>query len=153
MANVTIPNLPVALTLTGSEQLAAVQSGSSVRVTATQIAALSPTVGRIPSVQAITTATTITPSCAAVDQYEVTALASPATVAIPTGTPVDGQKLMLRFKDNGTGRALTWTTTAGGYRVKAGATLPSSTTASTAVYIGCIYNSQDNYWDVLAVGQ
>jgi hypothetical protein len=152
MANVTIPNLPVALTLTGAEQLPAVQSGTSVRVTATQIAALSPTVSRIPSVQAITTATTITPSCAAVDQYEVTALASPAVVAAPTGTPVDGQKLMLRFKDNGTARTLTWTTTAGAYRAK-GTALPVTTTASTALYIGCIYNGQDNYWDVLAVGQ
>lgn len=38
MAVVQIPNLPAAIALTGAEQLEAVQAGSSVRVTATQIA-------------------------------------------------------------------------------------------------------------------
>jgi hypothetical protein len=40
MASTTIPNLPLAISLTGTEQLEAVQSGSSVRVTASQIAGL-----------------------------------------------------------------------------------------------------------------
>ena len=40
MANTTIPNLPAGTSLSGNEQLEAVQSGTSVRVTAAQIAAL-----------------------------------------------------------------------------------------------------------------
>ena len=40
MANVQIPNLPVAIALSGAEQLEAVQGGTSVRVTAAQIANL-----------------------------------------------------------------------------------------------------------------
>lgn len=40
MSNVQIPNLPVATALNGTEQLEAVQSGSSVRVTSQQIANL-----------------------------------------------------------------------------------------------------------------
>lgn len=40
MANITIPQLPAAIALTGSEQLEAVQNSTSVRVTASQIAAL-----------------------------------------------------------------------------------------------------------------
>ena len=40
MSNVQIPNLPAATSLNGSEQLEAVQSGTSVRVTSAQIAAL-----------------------------------------------------------------------------------------------------------------
>lgn len=40
MANTTIPNLPAGTSLSGNEQLEAVQSGASVRVTAAQIAAL-----------------------------------------------------------------------------------------------------------------
>lgn len=40
MANVQIPNLPVAIALNGTEQLEAVQAGTSVRVTALQIADL-----------------------------------------------------------------------------------------------------------------
>jgi len=42
MANVQIPNLPAAVSLSGSEQLEAVQSGTSVRVTTSQIAGLAP---------------------------------------------------------------------------------------------------------------
>jgi hypothetical protein len=40
MSNVQIPNLTPAITLTGTEQMEAVQAGSSVRVTTSQIAAL-----------------------------------------------------------------------------------------------------------------
>jgi hypothetical protein len=40
MANIPIPNLPLAITLDGTEQLAAVQYGTSVRVTTGQIASL-----------------------------------------------------------------------------------------------------------------
>jgi hypothetical protein len=153
MSNIAIPNLTAAIALTGAELVPIVQAGSSARATVSQIAALAPTTARIPAVTSVVTASPITPSCTATDQYEVTALASSVTVAAPSGTPSDGQKLMLRFKDNGTPQTLTWTTTAGGYRAKAGTTLPTTTSASTVVYIGCIYNSQDNYWDVLAVGQ
>ena len=40
MANTTIPNLPAAVSLDGTEQLEVVQNGTSKRVTADQIAAL-----------------------------------------------------------------------------------------------------------------
>ena len=40
--NIQIPNLPAATSLTGGEQLEAVQSGTSVRVSASQIAGLNP---------------------------------------------------------------------------------------------------------------
>lgn len=40
MSAVQIPNLPVAIALSGAEQLEAVQAGSSVRVTSAQIATL-----------------------------------------------------------------------------------------------------------------
>jgi hypothetical protein len=43
MANVQIPNLPVAVNLNGAEQIEAVQAGTSVRVTAAQIAQLATT--------------------------------------------------------------------------------------------------------------
>lgn len=97
----------------------------------------------------ITSSATITPTTS-VSQYNVTALAEAATVAAPSGTPVDAQKLMIRLKDNGTARALTWTTTSGGYRV-IGSTLPTTTTAGKITYVGCIYNSADSFWDVIGV--
>ena len=97
-------------------------------------------------------ASPITPTADTSDQYNVTALAVAATIAIPSGTPVDGQKLTLRIKDNGTARALTWTTSAGGYRI-IGTTLPTTTVISKTVYIGCVYNAADSFWDVIAVAQ
>jgi hypothetical protein len=100
----------------------------------------------------IASASTITPTGDTADQYEVTALAAAATIAAPSGTPTDGQKLVLRIKDNGTARALTWTTTSGAYRA-VGVTLPTTTVISKVVYIGCVYNAQDSFWDVLAVAQ
>jgi len=41
MANITIPDLPAAIALTGAENIPAVQSGSTVRITTAQIAGLS----------------------------------------------------------------------------------------------------------------
>jgi hypothetical protein len=105
-----------------------------------------------PRVTNITSGSTITPPSDTADQYSVTALAVPATIAIPSGTAVAGQKLTIRIKDNGTARALTWTTSAGGYRV-IGSTLPTTTVISKTVYVGCIYNSTDSFWDVVAVAQ
>lgn len=105
-----------------------------------------------PRVTNITSSSTITPPSDTADQYSVTALAVPATIAIPSGTPVAGQKLTIRIKDDGTARALTWTTSAGGYRV-IGSTLPTTTVISKTVYVGCIYNSTESFWDVVAVAQ
>lgn len=105
-----------------------------------------------PRVSSITSAATITPPGDSVDQYEVTALATGATVAAPSGTPTDGQRLILRFKDNGTPQTLAWTTAAGGYRAVA-VVLPTATVASSVFYAGCIYNSQDGFWDVVTTVQ
>ena len=105
-----------------------------------------------PRVVSVATASPIIPTGNTADQYVVTALAAPANVDAPSGTPVNGQKLILRFKDDGTARALTWTTTSGGYRILDG-NLPSTTLASKTVYLGCIYNSADIFWDVVSVVQ
>lgn len=102
-----------------------------------------------PRIQTVASAATITPTGDTADEYTVTALAVPATVAAPSGTPADGQRLILRFKDNGTARALTWTTTSGAYRA-VGITLPTTTVLSKVTYVGCIYNAQDSYWDAIA---
>jgi hypothetical protein len=100
----------------------------------------------------ITTASTITPTAGTTNQYNVTALASAATIAAPSGTPVDGQRLTIRIKDNGTAQALTWTTTSGAYRA-VGVTLPATTVISKVLYVDCIYNSQDTFWDAVKVAQ
>ena len=97
-----------------------------------------------------TTTGTITPTGDSSDQFELIGLTGSVTVAAPSGTPVAGQKLVLRIKDNGTSRTLSWTTTSGGYRI-VGTTLPTATTASKNIYVGCIYNATDVFWDVVAI--
>ncbi len=87
------------------------------------------------------------------DQQEFTALANALTINADAGTPADGQKSIFRIQDNGTAQALTWTTgTTNSFRA-IGVTLPVSTFISKTVYIGCIYNSADSFWDVVAVAQ
>jgi hypothetical protein len=52
MSNVQIPNLPAAAALSGAEQLEAVQAGTSVQITTSQIAALAVTAGTVTRVNA-----------------------------------------------------------------------------------------------------
>lgn len=97
-------------------------------------------------VNSIVSAATITPTSDTVDQYNVTALAVPATVANPSGSPTDGQYLVLRMKDAGVAQPLTWGTM---YRAF-GDALPSSTTANKIMYLRCTYNAADSKWDVFS---
>jgi hypothetical protein len=87
------------------------------------------------------------------EQQCFTALANALTINADAGAPTDGQRTILRFKDNGTARALTWTTgTAKSFRA-IGVTLPTTTVANKTVYIGCLYNAFDSRWDAVAVAQ
>jgi len=54
---------------------------------------------------------------------------------------------MIRIKDNGTARAITYGTD---YRA-IGITLPTTTVLSKTTYIGLIYNSTDTKWDAIGV--
>lgn len=137
----------ITMTLTSTTAITFPTSGTLATLAGTETLTNKRVTQRINS---ITDSATITPTGDSSDQYNVTALAQPATVAAPSGTPTSGQKLILRIKDNGTGRALTWTTSSGGYRV-VGVTLPTTTTANKTAYIGCIYNSDATFWDVVAV--
>ena len=103
----------------------------------------------ITRVVSITSSATPTPNCDTTDLYKITALGEGATFGAPTGTPLDGQKLQIRIKDDGTGRSLAFNAI---YRV-IGVTLPTTTTASKTIYLGMEYNSADSKWDVLAVAE
>ena len=105
-----------------------------------------------PRVSSTTSTATLTVNSDSFDQAVLTAQAVALSVAAPTGTPVNGQKLTLRFKDNATAQTISWTTTSGGFRA-IGCTLPTTTVISKVVYIGCIYNSDESFWDVVSVGQ
>ena len=100
-------------------------------------------------VVAITSSATPSPNCDTADIFDITALAAAAAIANPTGTPVDGQTLIFRIKDNGTARALTWGTD---YR-EVGVVLPDTTVINKTLYVGTIYNANADKFDVVAVNQ
>lgn len=111
------------------------------------------TVSRIkPRVNETTSVATLTVNGDTTDQYNLTAQAEALTVAQPTGTPFDGQKLTIRIEDNGTAQSITWTTTAGAFR-PVGAPLPTTTVATKTLYVGCIWNEYRGFWDVVSAAQ
>ena len=123
----------------------------------TSNAAGAPTWSSAFNATAVSTASVASPlawDSSAYAQYALTALANALTInADANAAPVDGQKMTFRIKDNGTARALTWTTgSAKSFRV-IGTTLPTTTVVSKIVYVGCIYNAADARWDVIAVAQ
>lgn len=129
--------------LTGAELLQLVQAGTDKQVTAAVLVALA----RVPSVQTVTSTATVTPTFGN-DLVTITAQAAALTIANPTGTAIPGLGLVIRIKDNGTARAITW----GSQYRGIGVNLPATTTAGKTTYVAMIYNSTDTTWDVVAVG-
>lgn len=120
----------------------------NLAVTTAKIAANAITPQKVALANAVASSTSnvITPLLTS-SRYLVTALAEAATIAAPSGTPADGQTLLLRIKDNGTARALTWNAI---YRVM-GNTLPTATVANKMIYIQLAYNEAATKWDVISV--
>lgn len=81
------------------------------------------------------------------DQYQLSAVAN-ATEFTVTGTPTDGQKLIIRIKDAGVAKGLTFT----GFTA-VGVTIPTTTVASKWTYVGCVYNLAATTWHVIAVAK
>jgi len=100
-------------------------------------------------VQTITSTATLTPSWDTDDNIVITAQAAALTIANPTGTPTQGQTIMVRLKDDGTARAITF---GANYRAFVAA-LPTTTTISKTVYIGLIANTTDSKVDTTAISE
>ena len=100
-----------------------------------------------PIVSSTASTATLTVDADSTDVEILTAQNGSCTIAAPTGTLVQGQKLIIRIKDNGSAAPLTWNAI---FRA-IGVTLPSTTTSSKIIYVGCIYNDTDTKWDVIAV--
>jgi len=100
-----------------------------------------------PNIQRVADAATITPK-AENDCVDITAIARDFTIANPTGNPQNFDKLIIRIKDNGTARAITW----GSEYVSGGPTLPATTSLSKILHLGFIYNTANslNSWLLVA---
>jgi len=98
-------------------------------------------------VTTVSDSATPTPNSDTDDMYIITGLTQTATFGAPTGTPTQGQKIMVRVKDNGTARTLAWNAI---YRASSDLSLPTATVANKTMYLGFIYNSTDSKWDLLS---
>lgn len=88
---------------------------------------------------------------ASLGNYFTVTLGGNRTLGAPTN-PVNGMKAVWRFLQDGTGsRTLTLTTGAGGFRLGTDITATTlTTTASKCDYLGAVYDSTADRWDVIA---
>ncbi len=102
----------------------------------------------LPRVSSSATNATPIPNVDTTDIYTLTALASAATFGAPTGTANNGEKLIIRIKDNGGAQTIGWNAA---YSA-AGIPLPVSTTASKTMHCGFMYNADNalNKWELIA---
>ncbi len=95
----------------------------------------------------VASAATIIPTGDTADIYTVTAQAAAGDFAAPSGTPTEGQGLILRIEDDGTARALAFNAI---YRAGTDIALPTTTVLGKVMYLGFIYNNTDSKFDLVA---
>lgn len=102
-----------------------------------------------PSIPRITSSGYSSPLVVNIDTTDLqimTDISGTLTIGSPTGTVYSGQKFLLRLKDDGIARTLSWNAVFRGI----GITLPTTTYASKLMYFGFIYNVNDLKWDCIA---
>lgn len=87
----------------------------------------------------------IAPDIDSYNYYRRTAQAAAITITNPTGTPNDGDGLLIEIQDNGTTRAITW---GSDYAVDSvyGLALPTATVAGKTHFITFIWNAGVSKW-------
>jgi len=139
-------------TLTAGSGISVTNGSGSITLAASNVPGTSVSGQYAPRVSSAASPSSISLDIGSYDQYVVTALANSLSFpASTTGSPVNGNKIIIRIKDDGTARALSWTTSGAGSFRAIGVTLPTTTVVSKVLYVGCIYNSTESYWDVVAV--
>lgn len=97
--------------------------------------------GSLPRVTVAASSTTPTPNCDTTDEYEIDSLSDNCTFGAPTGTPINGQKLMIITLASGA-RTLAWNA----IYVAHGTVLPASLASGKWMHIGFRYNSTLTKW-------
>lgn len=103
---------------------------------------------KYPTVQSVSSAATVTPAFGT-DLVKITAQAAALALANPSGTAIDGWGIVIRIKDDGTPRAISYGTQ---YRA-IGVTLPTTTILGKTIYLAGIWNVESTTLDIVAVGQ
>lgn len=101
-----------------------------------------------PRVSSETSSATPTINTDNVDAHSITALATAITSMTTnlSGTPTNFQKLIIRIKDDGTARAITW---GASFEAK-GVALPTTTVISKVLTVGFIYDTVTSKWGCVA---
>ena len=120
-------------------------TGAVVGTTNTQTLTNKRITSRITTITSHATPTINTDNC---DAVTITAQAEAITSMTTnlSGTPTNFQKLIVRIKDNGTGRAITW----GASFVAKGVALPTTTVATKLLTVGFIYDTVATTWGCVA---
>jgi hypothetical protein len=148
IAGVLAPNIIASSVAVNSIYQGALQANTSNAVYNIVVAsaAFSYNCGMTKRVITTTDNSTATINVAITDVYELSAIAYATTIST-SGVATNGQTLMIRLKDAGVAKALTWS----GFTA-IGVTLPTTTVAGKWHYIGCVYNTVAGQWHALAVG-
>ena len=97
----------------------------------------------------ITSSATPTPARASKKtEYVITALEEAATFGAPTGTPENGDLLLITVKDDGTARTLAFNAI---YTAPYSADKPTTTTGGKTLIMLFRYNSASSKWELLYV--
>lgn len=82
--------------------------------------------------------------------YDVTALAVTAVINAPSFAAANGISMIIRIKDNGTARALSFNAI---YTNVSGLDTPTTTVAGKLLTIGAMYNSATSKWEIQGLNQ
>lgn len=94
-------------------------------------------------------AATVTPATDSYDGGILTSLSQTTAFAVPTGTPTDFQRYILRIKSTTT-RTISFSSSSGGYRGSADLALPTATSGSSLTdYLVFQWNAADSKWDLV----
>ena len=120
-------------------------TGANVGTTNTQTLTNKRVTPRVTAISSSATPTINTDNC---DFVDITALAAAITSMTTnlSGTPTNGQKLIIRFKDDGTARAITW----GASFEACGVALPTTTVISKRLTVGFLYDTTTSKWGCVA---
>jgi len=145
MSSVTVSQTVATVSVTTTENQVVVQSSAQPSTVPVVTTGPQGPAGGL-RISSITTATTVAPDIDQFDFISIDALASAVSFANPTGTPVNGQRLIIRILDNGSARSLSWGTA----YAAGGIPLPTSTTAGKRTHLGFIFDGFGIKWYLVA---
>lgn len=105
----------------------------------------------IGNVGSITGTGTVTPDAAVANTFSTTVVGT-LTINGPTNG-IDGQKVTFRLLQDGSGHSVTFATGAGNFRFGTDITTFTASGINLTDYIGAIWNSTANRWDIVSVIQ